>query len=155
MSGDDVPPVEIPPEMLAAIYRQARAEFPKECCGYVLGAGADAELVACENFQDKLHALDPETWPRTGENGYQIYGKALRRLVDSFDGPKPATLVYHSHPRVGAYFSREDTDAAIAAGLPVDYLVIDVQDDEVRGAVRFRRQGEAYVEVARYDGAPV
>jgi proteasome lid subunit RPN8/RPN11 len=151
MSGD----TDISAEMLATIYRQARAEFPNECCGYVLGHGPEAELVVCENFQDKLHALDPETWPRTGQNGYQIYGKALRRLVDSFDGAKPATLVYHSHPRVGAYFSQEDTDAAIAAGLPVDYLVIDVQDEGIRGAVRFRRQDEAYVEVARFDGAPL
>jgi [CysO sulfur-carrier protein]-S-L-cysteine hydrolase len=150
MSGDAP---TICTEHLQAIYRQARAEFPRECCGYILGHGDDAELVTCENRQDKLHALDPEANPRTAENGYNIGGKELLRLVRSFEGDRPATIIYHSHPRVGAYFSREDTDAALAAGYPVDYLVVDVQDDTVREAKLFRRAGDAYVEIARFDGA--
>ena len=31
----------IPREILAAIYRQARAEFPSECCGYLRGRGPE------------------------------------------------------------------------------------------------------------------
>jgi [CysO sulfur-carrier protein]-S-L-cysteine hydrolase len=150
MSGE-VPTISL--EHLQAIYRQARAEFPRECCGYILGRGDEAELVACENRQDKLHAIDPEANPRTAENGYNIGGKELLRLVRSFDGERPATIIYHSHPRVGAYFSAEDTNAALAAGYPVDYLVVDVQDDCVREAKLFRRSGDAYLEIARFDGA--
>jgi [CysO sulfur-carrier protein]-S-L-cysteine hydrolase len=150
MSGETP---RISPEHLGAIYRQSRAEFPSECCGYILGDGDDAELVACENRQDRLHAIDPEANPRTSENGYNIGGKELLRLVRSFDGEQPATIIYHSHPRVGAYFSREDTDAALAAGYPVDYLVVDVQEDLIREAKLFRRKGDAYVEIARFDGA--
>jgi [CysO sulfur-carrier protein]-S-L-cysteine hydrolase len=152
MSGE-APTVS--PEHLQAIYRQARAEFPRECCGYILGRGDEAELVACENRQDKLHAIDPEANPRTAENGYNIGGKELLHLVRSFDGDRPATIIYHSHPRVGAYFSAEDTNAALAAGYPVDYLVVDVQDDCVREAKLFRRRGDAYLEIARFDGADV
>ena len=53
---------------------------------------------------------------------------------------------------MGAYFSEEDTRAAIAAGYPVDYLVVDAQDDEIKGAVLFRRNGDVYEEIARYPG---
>lgn len=138
---------------LEAMYRQARAEFPKECCGYILGDGEDAELVRCKNRQDQLHALDPVEHPRTGENGFNIGGRELLQLTRSFESPKPATIIYHSHPRVGAYFSEEDTRAAIAAGYPVDYLVIDAQEDEIREARLFRREGDAFVEIERYEGA--
>lgn len=151
MSGDAEP--SISREHLMAIYRQARAEFPKECCGYLLGRAPDAELVPCKNRQDQLHALDPQEHPRTAENGYNIGGKELLSLVRSFESERPATIIYHSHPRVGAYFSEEDTRAAIAAGYPVDYLVVDVQDAEIREAKLFVRQGDGYVETERFEGA--
>jgi len=152
MSGE---PSRIGDEHLLAIYRQARAEFPRECCGYILGEGDRAELVACVNWQDRLHALDPELYPRTSENGYQIGGKEQIRLIHSLDGPHPARIVYHSHPRVGAYFSEEDTRAAIAAGLAVDYLVVDVQEHAVVEAVLFRQNGDCFEPIARFPGATV
>lgn len=142
-------------EHLLAIYRQARAEFPRECCGYILGQGPTAELVPCVNVQDRLHALDPEAFPRTAENGYNIGGKELLRLTRSLESDAPARIVYHSHPRVGAYFSEEDTRAAIAAEWPVDYLVVDVQEHAVIEAVLFRRTGDRYEPIARFDGAAV
>jgi [CysO sulfur-carrier protein]-S-L-cysteine hydrolase len=153
MSGE-IPTIRT--EHLHAIYRHARAEFPRECCGYILGEGDAAELVPCVNRQDQLHALDPETYPRTSENGYDIGGKELLRLVRSFDGPQPARIVYHSHPRVGAYFSEEDTRAAVAAAWPVDYLVVDVQEHEVVEAVLFRQQpGGGFEPIARFAGLSV
>lgn len=149
MSGSDTTPT-ISEAHLAAIYAQARAEFPNECCGYLLGSGERAELVQCKNRQDRLHALDPEAHPRTAANGYNIGGKELLTLVRSFESESPASIIYHSHPRVGAYFSDEDTRAALAAAYPVDYLVVDAQDDRVAGAVLFRQQGERYVEIAAF-----
>lgn len=147
MSGET-----ITKEHLLAIYRQARAEFPKECCGYLLGRAPAAELVLCKNRQDQLHALDPVEHPRTAENGYNIGGRELLNLTRSFESERPATIIYHSHPRVGAYFSEEDTRAALAAGYPVDYLVVDAQDDEIRGAKLFRRDGDRYVEIESFPG---
>jgi proteasome lid subunit RPN8/RPN11 len=135
-------------EQLLAIYRQARAEFPRECCGYIRGDG----VIACKNRQDQLHALDRETHPRTAENGYNIGGRELLDLSRSFESDSPVRIIYHSHPRVGAYFSEEDTRAAIAAGYPVDYLVVDVQDDEIVEAKLFRQDGESFVEIERFDG---
>jgi len=151
MSGNDTP--SLLEAHLEAIYAQARAEFPKECCGYVHGRGAQARVVPCKNRQDQLHAFNPEDHPRTAENGYNIGGRELLDLSRSFESDDPATIIYHSHPRVGAYFSGEDTAAALSAGLPVDYLVIDTQEDGVGGAVLFRRDGDGYVEVERF-GAP-
>ncbi len=145
-------------EHLEAIYRQARAEFPSECCGYILAPDDDpasAELVPCENRQDKLHALDPSAHPRTSQNAYNIGGKQLLRMVRSFETPAPVRVIYHSHPRVGAYFSAEDTAMALAAGWPVDYLVVDCQADEILGAILFRRDGDAYIEVERYPGRKI
>ncbi len=138
-------------EQLLAIYRQARAEFPRECCGYIRGD----EVIACRNRQDQLHALDPEVHPRTAENGYNIGGRELLDLTRSFETDTPVRIIYHSHPRVGAYFSEEDTRAAIAAGYPVDYLVVDVQDDEIKEAKLFRQQGDTFVEIERFEGAAI
>ena len=151
MSGE-IP--ELTAQLLEAIYRQARAEFPNECCGFVLGSGEAGELVACANVQDRYHQLDPLTYPRTAATAYTFGGKDLRRLADSFDSAKAATIVYHSHPRVGAYFSEEDARAADSAGWPVDYLVVDCQDDRIGEALLFRRRGPgSYEQIARYEGA--
>lgn len=155
MSGEHGHDLHLPEAVLEAIYQQARAEFPGECCGYLIGRGAATELRRCTNFQDRLHALDPVTYPRTAANGYNIYGRELRELVASFDGDRPATVIYHSHPRVGAYFSREDELAALSAGYPVDYLVIDAQEAAIVEARLFRRQGDAFVCVATFPGAAI
>lgn len=153
MSGEHA----IDDAILDAIYRQARAEFPNECCGFILGRGDEAERVACVNQQDRYHAVDPETYPRTAATAYTFGFKDLRRFNDSLESDKPATVIYHSHPRVGAYFSDEDTRAALSAGWSVDYLVVDVQDEEIREALLFRKHPDEprYVEIARYEGRKI
>lgn len=146
----------LPDPVLRQIYAQARAEFPSECCGYFKGRGADTRVFPCVNAMDKLHAVDPETYPRTSANGYNFGGRELLAFTRGMSDADPPTVIYHSHPRVGAYFSREDQDAALSAGYPVDYLVIDVQDHAIGGAVLFRRvpsaPGDTYVAVATYPG---
>jgi len=149
MSGDGS---NLSDNLLRTLYEHARAEFPKECCGYLQDSPEGLVAVTCTNYQDKLHALDPETYPRTSERGYQIYGKQLIAMSKSLDSEFPVRIVYHSHPRVGAYFSDEDAAAANAAGWPVDYLVIDAQEHEIREAVLFRRDGDSYREINRYRG---
>ncbi len=150
MSGN--PGYTLSEEHLRKMYAQARAEFPKECCGYIQGSSEGLVVVACTNYQDRMHAMDPETYPRTSERAYTIQSKDLLKLSHSFESEFPAKVIYHSHPRVGAYFSDEDVAAANAAGWPVDYLVIDAQEDGVHGSVLYRRDGDTYVEIARYPG---
>lgn len=102
--------------------------------------------------------MDPETYPWTAENGYSFGGRELIAFTRAFDGDDPPTIIYHSKPRVGAYFSAEDERAALSAGYNVDYLVVDVQDDGVRESVLFRRDptpaagAPAFVAVARFPG---
>ncbi len=155
MPGEPVEPVEprLTPEQLEVIYRHARAEHPKECCGYLLGRGPSAEVVVCANQQDRYHAVDPATYPRTSANAYMFGAKDVLRLDRSLSTDRPATIVYHSHPRVGAYFSDEDARAALAAGWPVEYLVVDCQDERIVEALLFRREGDAFVEIERFAGA--
>ncbi len=152
MPGD---PPTISTAHLHAIYRHARREFPNECCGFILGSGEQAELIECENWQDRYHQVDPDTYPRTSANAYTFGAKDTLRLARSLDSDKPATIVYHSHPRVGAYFSAEDTRAALSAGWPVDYLVVDCQDAEIEAAILFRKvvDEDRYEEIARFEGA--
>ena len=47
---------------LEAIYQQAKAEYPAECCGILtMAAGGGVSTVhRCKNIQDELHAKDPE-----------------------------------------------------------------------------------------------
>lgn len=154
-------PDTIPAALLAAIYAQARAEFPGECCGYLRGRGEAMRLVQCKNYQDRLHALDPETYPRTSANGYNFGGREQIEFARSFESADPPTIIYHSHPRVGAYFSAEDESAALSAGWTVDYLVVDAQAEEIREAVLFRRDpsaapgSPAFVAIARFPGEAV
>ena len=154
-AGPAAPEPAVGRSQLEAIYRQARAEFPNECCGFLIGRGEHAQLVQCENWQDRYHAVDPETFPRTAQSAYMFGARDARRLAESLDSDRPATIIYHSHPRVGAYFSAEDTRAAISAGWPVDYLVVDCQEHEIREALLFRKRPDAdeYVQIARFPGA--
>ncbi|MBN3724574.1 Mov34/MPN/PAD-1 family protein [Burkholderia sp. Ac-20379] len=122
---------------LGAIYRHARDTYPKECCGFVL---ADASVKEGTNIQDELHAADPRRYQRSAANGYTFSVADTVFLHGSFKTPNPVSVLYHSHPDVGAYFSREDIDKALYAGepvLPVDYLVVDVAAGIVRGAKLF------------------
>jgi [CysO sulfur-carrier protein]-S-L-cysteine hydrolase len=141
---------EIPASSLAEIYAHAREGYPEEVCGFILEGG---EVRRCENQQNKMHALDPETYPRTAETAYNIGFKDLRFMESSLKSERPVRIIYHSHVNVGAYFSAEDVRAAAPDGelvYPVDYLVVDVQADGVRGAKLFRFDGKDFPAIGSY-----
>ena len=48
------------------------AEAPKMACGYLISRNGLESVVRCKNIHDKLHALDPVTYPRTAEIAYAI-----------------------------------------------------------------------------------
>ena len=116
----------------------------------------------CANEQNRYHALDPERFPRTAREAYYLGGKDLRFLLESVDGERPVRIIYHSHPDVGAYFSAEDTRAALGREpgdgaeplYPVDHVVIDAQRDHVAEAKLFRWDGEqrTFAHVHTYPG---
>ena len=146
---------ELPRPVLDAIYAHAREGYPEEVCGFILGArdGAADEARRCENRQNALHAEDPAAFPRDARTAYNLGAKDLFFLDKSLRGERPVRIIYHSHVDVGAYFSAEDERAAAPDGellYPVDYLVVDVRADGVRGARLFRFDAGRFVEVASY-----
>lgn len=92
---------------LSVIYRHACRTYPRECCGFVL---ADAKVKEGTNIQDELHMADPRRYPRTAANGYTFSVTDTVFLNSNFKTCSPVSVIYHSHPDVGAYFSREDID---------------------------------------------
>jgi [CysO sulfur-carrier protein]-S-L-cysteine hydrolase len=140
--------VAIPAALLARIYQHARAAFPDECCGYLAGAGDVAagvrvdEVVPCTNTQDA-----PDRGP---DRGFAIDGAELLAFARSFDGPRPARVVYHSHPNGRAYFSDTDRDLALGARYPVQHLVVGVTADGVTECAQFAVAGNDVVELARW-----
>lgn len=149
-------PIRIPSDVFAAVAREARRAFPAECCGWLTGT-ADAATAArpCANVQGvAAHPTAPE---RTAETAYVIDGDDLLALAESFDGPAPARVIYHSHPNGRAYFS--ETDRAVATSpwgdgpaYPVQQLVVGVTAEGVTEAALFAWSDAGFVEVARFDG---
>ena len=149
-------------DALAAIYAHARREHPNECCGIAFGprdAAVAARALACVNIQNELHAEDPVTHTRDARTAYNLGAGDLFKLGKSLRGDEPAKIVYHSHVDVGvadgAYFSETDQAAAQMEGeptYPVEYVVVDIRRDGVRGAAQFAWDaGERrYVEIGRY-----
>ena len=155
----------IPPQVLAEIYAHARTAYPEECCGFLLGPHGSPvidEVRRCVNEQNRYHALDPQRFPRTAREAYYLGGKDLRLLLESLSSQRPVKIIYHSHPDVGAYFSAEDTRAALGREpdetatpqYPVDYIVIDAQADHIAGAKLFRwaPHQHTFQQMAEYAG---
>jgi proteasome lid subunit RPN8/RPN11 len=138
---------------LDEILAHARATHPAECCGAVLAREGRDQVRRFTNIQDRLHAEDSAANPRGAETAYTPEPRELFEAVR--DGDAPGTtlkIFYHSHTRVGAYFSGEDRARAMFGDEPaypeVTYLV--VSDSRSPGEARAFRWDEAtrdYVEV--------
>lgn len=117
---------------------EAIAAFARdeESCGLLLGP-VDQPLVIdaivpMENRADKLHRLDPETYPRTGRMYFDIDPLKFERAVREGEASgRPVKVLYHSHLDVGAYFSETDAEAATMGGdapaYDLAYLVTSVR----------------------------
>jgi len=126
--------------LLDKIDEEARAAFERdeESCGLLLGPASDVdalfvdEIVPMENRANKLHKLDPETYPRTGRMYFDIDPMKFQRAVTNGDASgRPVKVLYHSHLDVGAYFSETDAQAATMGGdaptYDLAYLVTSVR----------------------------
>jgi adenylyltransferase/sulfurtransferase len=145
--------IPIPPALLSQIYAHARRAFPAECCGYLRGHASIDEVIECRNAQlDGDHPTEPS---RGEDTGFVIAGAELLAFARSFDSPRPARVVYHSHTNGRAYFSSVDRDVATVAGeptYPVQHLVVGVTASGVVEAAQFAWSGE-WIEVARWSPA--
>ena len=148
MSGEPKPHpwtagnLRITKKILERVFAEARQAYARdeESCGFLLGPAGDPllvdELVAMENRANKLHALDPETYTRTGRMYFDIdpmkFGRAIR---EGESAGRPVKVLYHSHLDVGAYFSETDAAAATMGGpapaYELAYLVTSVRSGQV------------------------
>ena len=124
------------------ISRHAQAAFPEECCGVVFSKGVTEQVQRVENIQNKLHKLDPETYPRTAVIAYAMDPKELESVIDNAvrDGAKLKAF-YHSHPDHEAYFSAEDKAFATPFGEPTfpnaAQIVVSIYQREVKRMCAF------------------
>jgi proteasome lid subunit RPN8/RPN11 len=132
-------PVEITltPFAWAEISRHAADAFPEECCGVVLDHGGTDEVRRLKNMQNQLHALDPETYPRTAAIAYAMDPKELETTMDeAASAGARIKAFYHSHPSHEAYFSEEDKAFAMPFGEPVfpeaAQIVVSIYDRAVK-----------------------
>jgi proteasome lid subunit RPN8/RPN11 len=101
------------------ISRHAQQTFPEECCGVIFFNGATDHAKRLTNIQNKLHSLDPLTYPRTAVIAYAMDLKELETAMSEAEaaGAKLKAF-YHSHPNHDAYFSDEDKAFACPFGEP-------------------------------------
>jgi len=136
------------------ILAHARATHPDECCGAVLSIGGRDVERRFTNIQSRLHEEDPVANPRDARTAYSPEPRELLAAIR--DGEVPGSqlkIFYHSHTKVGAYFSGEDRARAMFGDDPaypeVAYLV--VSDGRTPGEARAFQWDDAsrdFVEVA-------
>lgn len=151
----------IPEESIVDIYRQARAEYPYECCGWIAGDGEGvSDVRPCVNMQ--AQGNHPTAPGRTPETAYVFGQEDLLDLARSFDSDKPARIIYHSHPNGRAYLSEVDRSVARSPwgdgpAYPVQQLVIGLDERRVVEAALFEWSDDAkeFVEVKRFAGAAI
>jgi proteasome lid subunit RPN8/RPN11 len=142
-------------QIIEDISQHARNAFPEECCGVIVSDGATDQARRLSNIQNKLHALDPQTYPRTAAIAYAMDPKELERVMGDAEatGAKLKAF-YHSHPNHDAYFSEEDKAFACPFGEPnfpgVAQVVVSVYDRAVKRICAYAWSDSAadFVEVA-------
>jgi proteasome lid subunit RPN8/RPN11 len=125
--------------VLDAVEVHARAEYPSESCGFLLGPAAEPSRVdearREQNEADKYHQLDPERFPRTSKTYFKINElRAARAFEEGARTGRPIKVIYHSHCDAGAYFSAEDSATFASRGelmWPCAFLVVSVVSGEV------------------------
>jgi [CysO sulfur-carrier protein]-S-L-cysteine hydrolase len=130
-------PLRLSDKTLSEISHHAQQTFPEECCGVVLSNGVADQVFRLSNIQNKLHALDPQTYPRTAIIAYAMDPKELEKALSEADvtGAKLKAF-YHSHPNHDAYFSDEDKAFACPFGEPnfpgAAQVVVSIYDGAVK-----------------------
>lgn len=150
----------IPGPLMAAVFAEARAAFPSECCGWLAGqAGADEvdAIRPCANVQDTSRAA---VAGRSSETAFTIEGKDLYQFNLALESDRPPRVIYHSHPNGRAYFSATDQSAATSPfgdgpAYDVMHLVVGIDRERVTEAALFAWSdgAGAYVEIARFPGS--
>ena len=141
--------------LLAAIALECQSRYPAEACGLVLSNGSGAlRFAAIPNIAGTSAASG--TSSRTGRDGYVMEPARLMAELEQAESSGGALVgIVHSHPDVGAYFSREDREMALGGGREplwpgVDYLVVSCRTGQADDARLYRwdpRRGDFLEEI--------
>ncbi len=105
--------------IIEKIYQHALEMYPYECCGIVTGDRNSQAVHLCENIQNKLHAEDPERYPRNARTAYMINRSEADKIISfAMEQGKEIIAFYHSHTDHEAFFSEEDFAAQTVFGEP-------------------------------------
>ncbi len=124
------------PQSVVAVYKQAIAEYPAECCGLVTGRAEVQHVHPLVNIQERLHAEDPETHPRDSRNAYAVDRNEVERIISESARADEAVLAfYHSHIDCDAYFSQMDKEVQTVFGEPefpdAVHVVVSVREGKI------------------------
>jgi adenylyltransferase/sulfurtransferase len=146
-------PVVLERAALDAILTHARRTHPEECCGAVVERDGRDVVRPMTNVQGRLHAEDPAAHPRDARTAYTPEPRELFAVLREAEAPSAVLKAfYHSHTRVGAYFSGEDRARALFGDEPaypeVGYLVVsDCREPGEARAFRWDERARDFVEV--------
>ncbi len=148
----DGDPVGIPARVLNELCEHARESDPEECCGLVVGEGAQryGRVVRCQNVMTQRHREDPVAFPRDNSAAYYMSESdvmAVRRDADA--SGVEITAVYHSHVGERAYLSELDLAYARHPLFPLpeaDQIVLSVFESRIREMKIFLRDGDVFRE---------
>lgn len=111
--------IEIPNAVLEAIQEHARAAYPEECCGFLLGHSGAPRRIA-----ESRRARNAAT-----ENRARRYMVDLLELLHADDDARRKSLeligIYHSHPDHPAAPSEYDRSRAASW---LSYVIVSVVD---------------------------
>ena len=126
--------------ILDRVFEEATDAYGRdeESCGLLTGPASEEAWALLDgiapmvNRANKLHALDPVTYPRTGRMYFDIDPMKFQRAMAEGDAAaRPVKVLYHSHLDVGAYFSATDAAVATIGGeslaYPLAFLVTSVR----------------------------
>jgi proteasome lid subunit RPN8/RPN11 len=154
----------IPVTILRQMQEVALASYPGECCGLLFGPhdGDQAtRVVPMDNIQDRLHALDPVTHPRTSRDGFQMNALAASRQIDAADANGERLIaIFHSHVDCEPTFSDEDRVMAAPppAGVPLHpdswHVILACWPDGIGDVRAYRWNGDDFAPYALSTDAP-
>src|SRR6201998_2288786 len=95
--------IRIEPEPWAAIVAHARATYPNECCGAMLGTidGEQKTVIASMQLANAFEGAQAARYELRPEDLLAADKAARERNLDLIG-------IYHSHPDCDAYFSKTD-----------------------------------------------
>jgi adenylyltransferase/sulfurtransferase len=129
--------------LLRAIAAEASRAYPAEACGLLFAqASGGLRFVPIPNVAGTAAAS--ETSARSRLDGYVMDPAVLLPTLEEAERARePLAAIVHSHPDVGAYFSKEDREVAMGGGdsplwPDVDYLVVSCKAGGVDDARLYR-----------------